>query len=342
MTTAVNLVLPHPSLSQRGPHPVGVVTLRAIDPLHPERELPIDVWYPADASEAGADCDPQRWAEHPFFQPHRAVRDLAPLASVCPLLVFSHGNSGIRQQSTFLTTHLASWGLVVAAPDHVGNTFAEMQGIDVEQRSTLHRAARTNRPRDLSTTIDRVLAADGTVPAIDAACIGAFGHSFGGWTALKMPQQDERIRAVCGLAPAAEAFVGRRAFAEGELPLVRDTPALLIAGIEDVLVDIEESVLSVYTRLGPRRAAVGIEGADHFHFCDGIPLLHGVHAQTPREGLQRLIRPYAELLDETETQQILCELVGAYFAAAFNGAGDPCAAFRDGTAWHNLRVRALA
>ena len=35
-----------------------------------------------------------------------------------PLVVFSHGYAGFRDQSTFLTSWLASWGFVVAAPDH--------------------------------------------------------------------------------------------------------------------------------------------------------------------------------------------------------------------------------
>jgi len=323
----------------RGPHAVGVVTLHAADPHTAGRTLPIEVWYPAAA--CATDDDPASWAEHPLRQPHRAVRELPASDAPSPLLVFSHGNSGMRQQSTFLTTHLASWGYVVAAPDHVGNTFPEMQNLDAERRKTVHLAARANRPRDLATTIDAVLAAGDRVPPVDAGRVGAFGHSFGGWTALKMPRQDERVRAVCGLAPAAEPFVGRRAFAEGELPLARDTPALLVAGLEDVLVDVEESVRSVFARLGSRRALVGIAGADHFHFCDGIRLLHAVHQQTPREGLRRPVRPYGELLAEERAQRVICALVRAYFDAAFKGAGDPCAPFRAGTAWTDEAVRSL-
>lgn len=326
----------------RGPHPVGLVTLQAADPEMPERVLPIDVWFPADAAHAGIDHDPQYWAEHPFAAPHRAVPDLSPRGTACPLVVFSHGNSGLRRQSTFLTTYLASHGYVVAAPDHVGNTFTEMQGIDAEQRKAVHRAARQNRPRDLSTTIDRVLASEGELPPLDARRIGALGHSFGGWTALKMPRRDQRVRAVCGLAPAAEPFVGRRAFEEDELPLARDTPALLVAGVEDVLVDVEASILSLYDRLGERKAAVGVTGADHFHFCDGIPLLHAIHEQTPREGLERPVRPYAELLDESEAQTVLCGLVGDFFATALaDPDADPCAGFRNGTALRSEKVRPL-
>ena len=39
-----------------------------------------------------------------------------------PLLIFSHGAGGTRQQSAKLIEHLSSWGFVVASPDHAGNS----------------------------------------------------------------------------------------------------------------------------------------------------------------------------------------------------------------------------
>ena len=42
------------------------------------------------------------------------------------------------QQSTFLTTHLASWGCVVVAPDHMGNTYFETLDLDEEARLQMH------------------------------------------------------------------------------------------------------------------------------------------------------------------------------------------------------------
>jgi predicted dienelactone hydrolase len=40
-----------------------------------------------------------------------------------PLLIFSHGSCSGPAQSGFLMRALASWGIVVAAPPHPGNTF---------------------------------------------------------------------------------------------------------------------------------------------------------------------------------------------------------------------------
>ena len=36
-----------------------------------------------------------------------------------PLVLFSHGFASFRTQSSFLTTHLASWGFVVISPDYI-------------------------------------------------------------------------------------------------------------------------------------------------------------------------------------------------------------------------------
>ena len=45
-----------------------------------------------------------------------------------PLVIFSHGFAGYPEQSVSLTTHLASWGFVVAAPDHVERSLDGLLG----------------------------------------------------------------------------------------------------------------------------------------------------------------------------------------------------------------------
>ena len=45
-----------------------------------------------------------------------------------PLVVFSHGFAGYPEQSVSLTTHLASWGFVVAAPNHVERSLDGLLG----------------------------------------------------------------------------------------------------------------------------------------------------------------------------------------------------------------------
>ena len=96
----------------RGALGVGVRTAQLVDRQRANRPLPMEVWYPADA-------------------PHvlqAAVRDAAVLAGRYPLILFSHTSNGHRRQSTFLCTHLASHGYVVAGVDHTGNTAMDAAG----------------------------------------------------------------------------------------------------------------------------------------------------------------------------------------------------------------------
>jgi dienelactone hydrolase len=289
----------------------------------PGRLLPTEIWYPAQPT-AASDATIHKQADHPLGLPHDAVRGLPPIAGPCPLIVFSHGNSGYRQQSTFLTTRLARAGFVVAAPDHVGNTFPEMLALEGDDaRRALHREIRRQRPADLQAVVRALLdrsTLDRTtetilppLPALDPAHVGALGHSFGGWTALKLPALDRRVQVVCSLAPVSEPFVGRRAFAPEELPLRDSVRALVVAARDDVLVDLETSLLPLFERLGPGASLAILDGADHFHFCDGIALLHRMHENSPRAGQRKPTRPLSELRGEHETQTLVADQVEAFF-----------------------------
>ena len=316
-----------------GDHAVGVAQTTVLRADVPGRRLPTEIWYPA---RPPADGEAERGmpAPHPLGLPHAARRDLEPIAGPCPLIVFSHGNSGYRQQSTFLTTRLARAGFVVAAPDHVGNTFPEMLALtDDDARRAVHREIRRQRPGDLHAVVRALLGGPAAeqdrsdaprvdalppLPALDPEWVGSAGHSFGGWTALKLPALVPRVRAVCALAPVAEPFVGSRAFAPGELPLPDTVAALVIAARDDVLVDLETSLLPLFERLGKGAALEILDDADHFHFCDGIELLHRMHQNAPRPGQRRATRPLEELRGERETQTLLADRIEDFFLTSLS------------------------
>jgi hypothetical protein len=153
--------------------------------------------------------------------------------------------------------------------------------------------------------------------------LGVIGHSFGGWTAIKTPRIEPRVKAVCCLAPASEAFVGRKAFEPDELPFDPPRPVLLVAALDDVLVDLEESILPLFERMVDPKALVGIADCDHFHFCDGVALLHGLHVSNSRPKQTRPARPRGELLSEERVHRLLCGVVTAFFAAVFRDERDP-------------------
>jgi predicted dienelactone hydrolase len=226
----------------------------------------------------------------------------------------------MRQQSTFLMTHLASWGFVVAAPDHLGNTFDDMIRLESDEaRREAHLRARRQRPGDLHAVLRALLdegAGENLLPPLDPTRVGVLGHSFGGWTALKLPAREPRVGAVCALAPASEPFIGRRAFEAGELPLPDRVATLLLAARDDVLVDLETSIAPLHERLGRRARLEVIDAADHFHFCDGLELLHELHENTPRPNLRKSVRPGGELLREAEMHGLLNERVTRFFRDA--------------------------
>ncbi len=111
----------------RGPFPVGVRSGEIVDASRGDRTLQFEVWYPAAAPFFAVDL--VTWTQDSFsvvpggpVQRQAAVRDATPRDGTYPLVVYSHPSAGHRRQSSFLCTHLASHGYVVAAVDHAGNT----------------------------------------------------------------------------------------------------------------------------------------------------------------------------------------------------------------------------
>jgi predicted dienelactone hydrolase len=136
-----------------------------------------------------------------------AYRDVAIAPGPFPMVLFSHGNLGIRFQSFFFAAHLASHGYVVVTPDHHGNTFVDQIDNITDPQSAV------NRPLDMSFLIDQFLAfnlepGNRFQGAILPDAIGASGHSFGGFTAFALAATtaasgDPRVRAIMPQAPAA-------------------------------------------------------------------------------------------------------------------------------------------
>jgi predicted dienelactone hydrolase len=99
-----------------GPYAVGftrITMTRQATLGDSERLLAPVVWYPAEVR-----AEPAR----PLGYVDAAVRTY-------PLLVYSHGGCAYAEASSFLTKALASWGFVVVAPTHPGDTFYD--GLDV-------------------------------------------------------------------------------------------------------------------------------------------------------------------------------------------------------------------
>jgi predicted dienelactone hydrolase len=187
-----------------------------------------------------------------------------------PLIAFSHASGGDRRrQSTFLCTHLASHGYVVAALDHSETFVPELARSEGE--TAAERAARidrwiANRVPDVRLLLDYLLVE--LAGAIDAARVGLVGHSFGGWTVLATPESDARVRSIVALAPGGSShpppniIPAKLAFAWS-----REIATLLLVAEDDTALPLE-GMHDIFERApSPKRMAI-LRHADHAHFMD--------------------------------------------------------------------------
>ena len=68
-----------------------------------------------------------------------------------------------------------------------------------------------------------------------------------------------------------------------------------------------------------------VKGADHYHFCDGVELLHSLHEGRNDPRQSNPARPYGDLLPEAASHRALCGLTTAFLCAFFAGEKDPTA-----------------
>ncbi|HLY39201.1 MAG TPA: hypothetical protein VKU61_14245 [Candidatus Binatia bacterium] len=330
---------------ERGAFPVGVRTLQ---PQRGARVLPLEVWYPTTDEHAGRDVDPATRDTYdliPGFPPtwQDAVRDTPIRHGRYPLVAFSHGYGGHRRQSTFLCTHLASHGYVVAAVDHTGNTILDvMQMILALQSGARPRSTDPSefiglRPADVSFAIDSVLA--DFAAHVDAERVGMAGHSFGGWTTLATVGRDRRIRAALPLAPAggASPLPVEPLRAALDFRWGREVPTLFIVADRDTLLPLP-GMHELLERTPSAKRMVVIKNADHMHFCDRVEEVHELFRLMPVDPvfapLQPSVPPITELCSGEHSQATIRGLglahmdahVRAVEAAARFLAGDVRAA----------------
>jgi len=264
----------------RGRVPVGVATIHANDQAR-DRIFPYEVWYPAAEHHAGQDlaADTQdAFTLAPGNAPRRqaAVRDAAPRPGRYPLVVFSHQSGGYRCSATFLCTHLASHGYMVAALDHSEVVTPELRrdgGLAIEQRVA---GSIAGRVPDVRFLLDQLLGGAGwSSPATpDPHAVGIIGHSFGGWTALATPDVEPRIRAVVALAPG-----GSSRPLPGMIPATlefgwgRDVPTLYLVAERDTFTPLA-GMYELLDRTPATRQLVVLRRADHLHFIDDVEHEH--------------------------------------------------------------------
>jgi hypothetical protein len=195
--------------AESGPYEVGVTTVQLSDRL-------MEVWYPVDPADIGTAPRDEYFIRDyvsdafdalipPEVNPPYvtdATRDVpAATDSPFPLVLFSHGFASYRVQSTFLTTHLASWGFVVISPDYLERGLRSVLG----QPSGTNRADTAVAAEAIDTA--RALSATPGGPLegrIDGDTVFPIGHSAGGGTTLRLlsrPDVPSGIPLAAGVGP---------------------------------------------------------------------------------------------------------------------------------------------
>ncbi|MCB0957260.1 MAG: hypothetical protein KDB12_13985, partial [Ilumatobacter sp.] len=237
-TTTVDPAAAATAYEEPGPYPVGVTTLQlAKGPL-------VEIWYPAvDGSDGTETYDMRDYvpegiralltADIPAGATYAATRDAGLADGTFPVVLFSHGFSGVRVQSTFLTSHLASWGMIVIAPEHPSRDLTNVLGGTAS-------GDRADSVDDLLQSLDLLLGAndDTTSPFaghVDGERVVAVGHSAGGGTIIGAAAD-----------PRVDGYVSLASGAFGGTTGLPDVPSFFIAGAADGVVSAEEVTRPAY------------------------------------------------------------------------------------------------
>lgn len=259
--------------SEYGDFPVGVTTLQLA------KGPKVEIWYPAAAGTSGTETYDMRdfvgegirailTGDAPSTYSYPAGRDALLADGSFPVVLFSHGVAGMRLQSSFLTSNLASWGMIVVSVDHPSRALENFLtgtatgdgGDSVDDML---------RGLELITT----LGADATSRFnghVDAEKVAAVGHSAGGGTVLAAAA-DRRIDGYVSLASGV--FRGGPAV-EGATTTTTTTaplpgkPSFFIGGSVDALASFATLTQPAFEAAPSPSLLWEIEGAGHNAFDD--------------------------------------------------------------------------
>lgn len=249
----------------RGGYDVGVTTLKVGARIS-------YVYYPVDKGTAGSAA---KWKYSSLDAYDENLRPLIPKVLVSdfefdafvdaqpspkgpfPVVLSSHGAGSFPTDLSHSHVHMASWGFVVIAPDHlerdrmsqVGRSLPANPGQDV---------------RDLFEALDATGKLDRFAKVLDTKKLAVFGLSAGGRTAVEAAT-DPRITTIIVEAPAVS-----NPGDTGTPSADPKKPVLILQGDGDTIVPLSR-VSAYYQRIGPPKRMVVFKKAGHNTFTDACP-----------------------------------------------------------------------
>ena len=210
-----------------------------------------------------------------------------PETKNAPVVLFSHGLGGSRENGAYLGNHWAARGYVCVFMQHAGSDESVWKDAGRGQRLNAMRDAASGenlllRVKDVPAVIDQLAVwnqeqGHALAGRLDMAHVGMSGHSFGAVTTQSVSGQvaarglingtDPRIQAACAFSPSSP----RAGSVDAAFGSVR-IPWMLMTGTEDVSpiggIDVE-SRLAVYPALpAGGKYEVVLFGAKHSAFGD--------------------------------------------------------------------------
>jgi predicted dienelactone hydrolase len=151
---------------------VGVRTMSVASPER-GKDLDVTVWYPSQA-----DGLPATIGDNRIFVGEPALRDASLQKGRFPLVLLSHGSGSRVEGMTWIATHLAKAGFIVAGPNHPGTT----SGYSTPEATPKI----WERTQDFSNMISAFEKDHLWSASIDMGHIGILGFSLGGTTAMEL------------------------------------------------------------------------------------------------------------------------------------------------------------
>jgi len=193
--------------------------------------------------------------------------------------MYSHGSAAEPWSSSFFTTHLASYGFVVVAPAHPGNTADSCPSPCVDSNPAFTATLMddyVNRPGDISDALTQAIAlsagSDSLLAGVlDGSRAGLTGWSLGGNTVIRTlpaatPHGDVRFSAGVALAPLTDGFATTAA---GQITV----PVMVLAGMLDDQVTFasQQALFSAIPSNGSEDWMIAFAHAGHRAFSDSCP-----------------------------------------------------------------------
>jgi dienelactone hydrolase len=235
---------------------------------------PVVVWYPvAKAAVAGR----KPYTYHLRSWLPEAIKRLIPASfsdgvtedafsgvpvapGSFPVVLFSHGYGGYPEQSTFLTAHLATWGMIVVAADQLER---DLSAVILGHASAVEPKADVSEQLSALAYVKQLDSAQGSLffGHVDYAKVASLGHSAGGGTAVLVAAADPAIRGWVALAGVPVA--------QPSIPV----PSLMISGSLDKTVPTSQ-VRTFYNSVKGHKALLVIDGYGHNVFDDICTINH--------------------------------------------------------------------